>query len=85
MSRKMGSSCDNLKEYIVTSNGDWNNIFLVSAYDSKDAVEKVFKKCFAWRTEADREEGYKPVCRSSLKAESVKRLHKRDGAVVTLN
>lgn len=39
-----------MEEYLVTMpHADWNNIIIVPANSSKDAINQVFEKEFEWR------------------------------------
>lgn len=76
----------NLKEYVVTVDGNqWNNLFIVSAKNAKDAINVVWEGHFSWRKESDKENGYRPTAKYELHARSVGSLHSEDGRVIRLN
>lgn len=75
-----------LKEYVVTVDGNqWNNLFIVSAKNSKDAINVVYEEHFSWRKESDKENGFRPTAKYELHARSVDSLHSVDGRVICLN
>ena len=46
------------KEYIVTVDGNqWNNLYVVSANNAKEAINIVWESEFAWKVQQDREKG----------------------------
>lgn len=81
-----------MKEYLVTNDGDWDNIFIVSAKDAKDAINQVFEKHFEWQNEGlkkeNKELGYYAnhiFTKSDLSAKSIGSLHNRDGKIIRVN
>jgi hypothetical protein len=81
-----------MKEYLVTNDGDWDNIFIVSAKDAKDAINQVFEEYFELQNEGLRKEnkelGYYAnhiFTKSDLSAKSIGSLHNRDGKVIRVN
>ena len=75
-----------LKEYVVTVDGNqWNNLYIVSAKNAKDAVNTVWESEFAWKVKQDREEGYRPTAKYELRARSIGSYHNEEGRVICLN
>lgn len=82
-----------MKEYLVTiNNSGWNNIFIVSAQNSQDAINQVFEKYFAPENISLRKENKEwgePInhiyTKSDLKAKSIGSLHNRDGKIICVN
>ena len=75
-----------LKEYVVTVDGNqWNNLYIVSAKNAKDAVNAVWESEFAWKVKQDREEGYRPTAKYKLHAKSIGSYHNEEGRVICLN
>lgn len=82
-----------MKEYLVTmDDASWDNTFVVSAKDSKDAINQVFDKCFKPQNESLREEnkelGYYAnhiFTKSDLTAKSIGGLHNRYGKIIRVN
>lgn len=82
-----------MEEYLVTMDrADRNNIFIVSAQNTKDAINHVFEKYFFPMNSKLREENkewgepiYHIYTKSDLIAKSIKSLHKRGGRIVCVN
>lgn len=75
-----------MKEYIVTVDGNqWDNLFLVSAQNSKTAIDMVWDRYFSWRVKSDREKGYRPTAKYELHAVSIAKLYTENGNIVKLN
>ncbi len=75
-----------LKEYVVTVGGNqWDNLYIVSAQNAKEAVDIVWVEEFAWKTKMDREEGYRPTAKYELHARSIHDLHNKEGQIICLN
>ena len=75
-----------LKEYVVTVDGNqWNNLYIVSAKNAKDAVNTVWESEFAWKVKQDREEGYRPTAKYELHARSIGSYHNEEVRVICLN
>jgi len=74
-----------MNEYIVTvAHAQWNNLFLVSADNKHDAIEKVWKQNFdkQWDTVAN---GNTPYHKKDLTATSCDELHKDEGRIICLS
>ncbi|WP_024346070.1 hypothetical protein [Lacrimispora indolis] len=82
-----------MNEYLVTmGGGSWNNIFIVSAKDSKDAINQVFDTVFKWKNPAlkkENEDFGEPVnhiySKTDLTARSIGSLHNEEGKIITVN
>lgn len=82
-----------MKEYLVTmAVADWDNIFIVSAKDAKEAIKKVFENHFKHKNESlkreNKELGYYAnhiYSKSDLKARSIGSLHNELGSVIVVN
>lgn len=75
-----------LKDYVVTVDGNqWNNLYIASAKNAKDAINIVWEEDFAWKVKMDREEGYRPTAKYELHAKSIGSLHSSNGRVICLN
>jgi hypothetical protein len=71
---------------------DWNNIFIVSAKNAKDAIDQVFENNFKWQNESLRKENKdfgEPInhiySKSDLKARSIGSLHNEEGKIICVN
>ena len=81
-----------MKDYLVTNDGDWSNIFIVSAKDAKDAINQVFTTLFEpdnvdLRKE-NKELGYASNhiwTKSDFKARSIGSLHNQEGKIIAVN
>lgn len=74
------------REYVVTVDGNqWNNLYVVSANNAKEAINIVWESEFAWKVHQDREKGYRPTVKNELHAISIDSLHNKEGRVVCLN
>lgn len=82
-----------MTEYLVTmDSADWNNIFIVSAKNAKDAIDQVFENNFKWQNESLRKENKdfgEPInhiySKSDLKARSIGSLHNEEGKIICVN
>ena len=75
-----------LKEYVVTVDGNsWDNLYIVSAKNGKDAINMVWESEFAWRVQGDKEKGFRPIAKHELHAKSIGSLHNSEGRVICLN
>lgn len=75
-----------LKEYVVTVDGNqWNNTYITSAKNAKEAINIVWESEFAWKVKEDREKGYRPTAKYELHARSIGSLHNEEGRVICLN
>ena len=75
-----------LKEYVVTVDGNsWDNLYIVSAKNGKDAINTVWESEFAWKVQADKEKGFRPTAKYELHAKSIGSLHNSEGRVICLN
>ena len=75
-----------LKEYVVTVDGNqWNNLYIASAKNAKEAINIVWELEFAWKVKEDKEKSYRPTAKYELHARSIGSLHNEEGRVVCLN
>ena len=82
-----------MKEYLVTTDyGQWNNIWIVLAKDSKDAINQVweyyYKDMNDGLIEENKEVGYnmyKKITKSELKARSLGSLHTEHGKIIDVD
>ena len=82
-----------MKEYLVVSDyGQWNNTWIVSAKNAKDAIELVYKSYIIPSNEYCKSENKKVgyhmyrMCRKDeLRATSIKSLHKKEGEIILVN
>lgn len=82
-----------MKEYLVTmDNADWDNIFIVSAKNSEEAIRYVFDKYFKYQNKNLREEnkrmGYNGnhiFTKSDFIAKSIYSLHSKEGKIIHIN
>lgn len=75
-----------LKEYVVTvDENQWNNLYIVSAKNAKEAINIVWESEFAWKVQMDREDGYRPTAKYQLHARSIGSLHNENGRIICLN
>lgn len=82
-----------MEEYLVTmDSADWNNIFIVSAQNAKDAINQVFEKYFIQTNSKLRKENkewgeplYHIYSKSDLAAKNIRGMHKRDGKIICVN
>ena len=75
-----------IEEYVVTVDGNqWNNLYIASAKNAKEAINIVWESEFAWKVKEDREEGYRPTAKYELHARSIGSLHNEEGRVICLN
>ena len=75
-----------MKDYLVTvDHAQWNNTFIVSAKDAKDAIQQVWDIHFSWKAEEDKEKGYTPYYKKDLHARSLASLHNEEGKILVLN
>lgn len=82
-----------MKEYLVTSDyGQWDNIFIVSAQNAKDAIEQVYQSYVVPMNDSikreNKEVGYNSsrICmKSELHARSIGSLHNEQGKIILVN
>lgn len=82
-----------MKDYLVTTDyGQYNNIWIVSAKDSKDAINQVWEHYYKDMndelTEENKEVGYnmfKKITKSEIKARSLGSLHNEEGKIINVN
>lgn len=82
-----------MKEYLVTSDyGQWNNMWIVSAKDAKDAINQVYETYIVPMNmeikEENRRDGfpyYRCCKKSELHARSISSLHNEDGKIICIN
>lgn len=82
-----------MKEYLVTTDyGQWNNIWIVLASDSKDAINQVWEFYYKFMNKEidvdNKEVGYnmyKPIAKSDIKARSLGSLHTEYGKIINVN
>lgn len=75
-----------MKEYLVTvDHAQWNNLYIVSAKDAKDAIQQVWDKYFSWKVEEDKADGYKPYYKKDLHARSLGSLHNEEGKIIVVS
>ena len=82
-----------MKDYLVTmDSGDWDNIFVVSASNSKEAINQVFENIYKPQNERLRSEnkelGYYAFhiyTKSDLTAKSIEDLHNTQGKIIKVN
>lgn len=82
-----------MKEYLVTMDrADWNNIFIVSAKDSKDAINQVFEGYFKWQNPSLKKENKdfgEPInhiyTKFDLRARSIESLHSEGEKIFRVN
>lgn len=85
-----------MKEYLVTTKKVYEtcypNVFIVSAKEAKEAINKVFEKHFEQRNESLKREndelGYYAnhiYSKSDLQARSIGSLHNEQGSVIVVN
>jgi len=82
-----------LKDYLVTSSyGQWDNIFIVSAKNAKDAIEQVYQSYIISMNEdikrKNKEVGYNSyrIClKRELHARSIRSLHNENGKIIQVN
>ena len=61
-----------IEEYVVTVVGNqWNNLYIASAKNAKEAINIVWESEFAWKVKEDREKGYSPTAKYELHARSI--------------
>lgn len=79
-----------MKEYLVEIPGaDWNNIYIVSAKNAKDAINQVFTQCYKERNTEMQKENKEAgealnyiFARSKLTARSISSIHNEEGKVI---
>ena len=75
-----------MKEYlVVVDEAQWNNLYIVSAKNAKDAIQQVWDEHFSWKVEEDKAKGYKPYCKSDIHARSLGSLHNEEGKIIVVN
>lgn len=87
-----------MEEYIVFSDyGQWDNVFLVTANNNKDAIDKVWRNYYTALNKELKaknikdygspcnEYGWKLATKREIRAISCKSLHKKNGVVSVLN
>lgn len=82
-----------MKDYLVTSSyGQWDNIFIVSAKNAKDAIEQVYQSYIISMNEdikrKNKEVGYNSyrIClKRELHARRIRSLHNENGKIIQVN
>ena len=82
-----------MKEYLVTTDyGQYNNIWIVLAKDSKDAINQVWDFYYKDMNEEIKEENkevgynmYRLITKNDIKARSLGSLHTEDGKIINVN
>lgn len=82
-----------MKDYLVTTDyGQYNNIWIVLAKDSKDAINQVWDFYYKDMNEEIKEENkevgynmYKLITKNDVKARSLGSLHTEDGKIINVN
>lgn len=82
-----------MKDYLVTSDyGQWDNIFIISAKNAKDAIDQIYQSYIVPLNEDIKKENKKAgydFCRICLKnelhAKSIESLHSENGKIIRVN
>ena len=82
-----------MKEYYIwTEYGQWNNMWIVSAKNKKEAIDKVYQKYIIPMNEEikikNKEVGYfqyRPCYKKELKVKSIQELHKENEDTICIN
>ena len=82
-----------MKEYLVTTDyGQYNNKWIVSASDSKDAINQVWEYHYKAMNDGLKEENkevgynmYRLITKNDIKARSLESLHTEYGKIINVN
>lgn len=82
-----------MKDYLVTSDyGQWGNIFVVLAKNTKEAIEQVYQSYIVPMNEDIKRENkeveynsYRICLKSELHARSIGSLHNENGKIIRVN
>lgn len=82
-----------MKDYLVTSDyGQWNNIWIVSAKNAKDAIDQVYLAHIVPMNEEIKRENkeahfqhYRCCRKDELHTKSIESLHNCDGKIICIN
>jgi len=68
--------------YVVTNDGEYNDVYIVRANNKREAIDKVFKEYFECQNEFIKKQGYKPYTKSYFSAERLDDMFENDIACI---